>query len=293
MALFFLSADVEAGCALVEAWLASDATVDEAALAAARDGAHKESERANKQDSAIGGSPQWKERDAERLSLRRSGWLGCAVGNLCNAALKQPGWQNTAPVMDAASYALPGVSAQSLGQLRLRLLAEASSTAEPAPIARMKKRRGLPLHDVVACVGPDLAKHLKRLHARIDPEARTHQAGLRASLEAKGYRASAAVFAFDAVYGGLTVLDDDLPVLFGAYACLKSDAHGAPRGGRIDLVPVLFAPSDVIYFLDDEGGAWAQDTIEDEAAAPCATSGDTLVKQVLTKLTESQAGPAL
>jgi hypothetical protein len=72
--------------------------------------------------------------------------------------------------------------------------------------------------------------------------------------------------------------------LFGAHACLRSEAHAAPRGGKRKLVPVVYSPNDIIYFLDADGKAWAQDTIEESRATRYAESGRELVTQIVQQL---------
>jgi hypothetical protein len=120
-------------------------------------------------------------------------------------------------------------------------------------------------------------------------ELRATPAQLLTTCQARGYAVHAAVAAFEASYGGLVIPEargqapDDPRWLFGAHACLSSEAHVAPRGGDVArrLVPVIYSPNDVIYFLDGNGRGYAQDTIEERAAVLYAADGRALVTRVL------------
>lgn len=130
---------------------------------------------------------------------------------------------------------------------------------------------------------------LEMAGAAVEPEGRASEAQLLATCSQHGYELHAAVAAFEAEFGGLVMHDSpkranrDFAWLFGANACLASGAHAAPRGGKKTrgLVPVVYAPNDVIYFLDKRGRAYAQDTIEDPEAQPFAENGTALVSRIL------------
>jgi hypothetical protein len=111
-----------------------------------------------------------------------------------------------------------------------------------------------------------------------------------ALLRARGYTAHAAVLAFDRTYGGVLLgngpdddphADDDQDLL-GAYACLSTGGHDSPTDdeGR-GLVPVLYTANDCICYLDGDGGAWFEDTIEGPGPERYARDGDMLVARRL------------
>jgi len=54
----------------------------------------------------------------------------------------------------------------------------------------------------------------------------------------------------------------------------------------------VYSPNDVIYFLDADGRAWAQDTIEESSATPFADDGDALVLKLLQELRSFDAPEA-
>jgi hypothetical protein len=123
----------------------------------------------------------------------------------------------------------------------------------------------------------------------VDPAQRASKAQLLATCKQHGYVMHPAVAAFEAGFGGLVIPDSPKqkkngPVwLFGAHACLASGAHVAPRGGKKTraLVPVAYSPNDVVYFLDKQGRAFAQDTIEDVEAKPFAENGSALIARIM------------
>lgn len=102
---------------------------------------------------------------------------------------------------------------------------------------------------------------------------------LIALLAEKGYPAHEAVLAFDAQFGGLVLpeegedADSDVGITVGAFHCLANDGHSSPRGGRTDLVPIIYTANDCIVFLDADGAAHFQDTIEFAEATPMVDSG--------------------
>lgn len=130
---------------------------------------------------------------------------------------------------------------------------------------------------------------LKVAKGAVDPARRGTKAHLSAVCKTLAYPLHPSVVTFEAAFGGLVIANESKgkkggPVwLFGAHACLTSGAHVAPRGGskQRGLVPVAYSPNDVIYFLDKQGRAFAQDTIEDTEATPFADDGTALVTRVL------------
>jgi hypothetical protein len=136
-------------------------------------------------------------------------------------------------------------------------------------------------------------KLLKRRYARMNKDSRVDTAGLVATLKKYDYPFSDAVAHFEIAYGGLQMpeygaesdwyLTDEPIWLFGAQACLSCEAHLEARGGAKDqgLVPVVYSPNDVIYFLDRTGRGFAQDTIEDTQAIFFAANGRALLTRIL------------
>ncbi len=105
-----------------------------------------------------------------------------------------------------------------------------------------------------------------------------------------GYALHPSVMDFEAAFGGLVMPDEGEIVkngephwVFGTYACLSGGSHVAPRGGskQRGLVPVVYSPNDIVYFLDAQGKAYAQDTIEDTSAAPYAENATALICRIL------------
>ncbi len=148
---------------------------------------------------------------------------------------------------------------------------------------------------------------LKAARGTVEPARRGSKAQLLKTCKAHGYAMHPSVAAFEAAFGGLVIPDspkqkkNDPVWLFGAHACLVSEAHEAPRGGSKarGLVPVAYSPNDVVYFLDKQGRAYAQDTIEDPEAKPFADTGTALVARIMLYSAlfglgeSSQAIPAL
>ena len=125
--------------------------------------------------------------------------------------------------------------------------------------------------------------------AAVEPKRRASKAQLLTTCEQHGYALHPAVAAFEAEFGGLVIPDrpkqkkNDPVWLFGTHACLTSGAHVAPRGGKKTrgLVPVVYSPNDVVYFLDKQGRAYAQDTVEDAEAKPFADDGTALIARIM------------
>lgn len=131
---------------------------------------------------------------------------------------------------------------------------------------------------------------LQQQGGMIDPGFRGSQEQLESVCKQHNYPLHPAVLEFEATFGGLLLPDEGVSVdleephwLFGAYACLRSEAHVQPRGGSKarKLVPVVYSPNDVIYYLDADGKAFAQDTIEDLSAMPYAANATALVCRIL------------
>ncbi len=124
----------------------------------------------------------------------------------------------------------------------------------------------------------------------MDPDRRGSQERLEKVCIEHGYALHSAVIDFEAAFGGLVMPDEGRKVkrgepqwVFGTYACLSEGGHVAPRGGskRRDLVPVVYSPNDIVYFLDAQGSAYAQDTIEDTSAVLYAENATALVCRIL------------
>jgi hypothetical protein len=251
---------------LVESWL-TGAAVDAAALQAAADLAWQD------------GVPY-----AQREKDRSLSWARTAAGNLAWLAKNDRGWQESS-ILDAASYALSSLGVagvkdiDQLGVIRKAALKKAPKSApeKAAPVKRV---------DLSAFIGAAAQKRLAKRKPMFDAAQRGSEAELRALLNERGYVAHDAVIAFDARYGGLIVADspgeEGYDWLFGAYACLKSNAHTDPRG-KAGWVPVAYSPNDCIFYLDEKGAAWAIDTIEDTKASRYAKDGDAMMKRIFSE----------
>jgi len=148
---------------------------------------------------------------------------------------------------------------------------------------------GLASVDMALELPPVALTLLKAAGAVVEPAGRASKAQLLATCKQHGYVVHPSVAAFEAAFGGLVIPDrpkqkkNDPVWLFGAHVCLSSDAHAAPRGGKKarGLVPVVYSPNDVVYFLDKQGRAYAQDTIEEPEAKPFAENGSALVARIM------------
>jgi hypothetical protein len=123
-----------------------------------------------------------------------------------------------------------------------------------------------------------------------DPNLRGSQEYLGKMCTEQGYPLHPSVMDFEATFGGLVLPDDEAKVgqgepewFFGTFACLSGGGHVAPRGGGKGQkrVPVVYSPRDIVYFLDAQGCAYAQDTIEDTKAVLYASNGTALVCRIL------------
>lgn len=264
--------EARAALATVEAWLGGK-PVDAAALQAAADLSYQE------------GVPY-----AQREKDRPLTWLRTAAGSLAWLAKKDRGWQDGGTsLMEAAFYALsslgvPGLpDNQALETIRAAALAQA-----PAPKGGAKKPalKAKPV-DLSAHIGAAANKRLKKRSPVFDPESRGSEADLRALLSRKKYPVHDAVLAYDARYGGLVAADapgeEGMDWTFGAYACLRSNAHQDPRGEKADHVPIAYSPNDVIFYIDRKGVVWAIDTIEDERPVRFADTADAMMTRIFTE----------
>src|SRR3954471_16820826 len=130
---------------------------------------------------------------------------------------------------------------------------------------------------------------LKKRGGTIDAELRATRARLIKTCEDHKYPPHATVIAFEAAFGGLQIPDEGKVKkgepcwLFGTHACLTTGGHVAPRGGSKarKLVPVVYSPNDIIYYLDAQGRGYAEDTIEDPSAMFYADNGTSLVCRIV------------
>jgi hypothetical protein len=130
---------------------------------------------------------------------------------------------------------------------------------------------------------------LKKRGAVIDAKLRATQEQLTKTCSEQEYQPHAAVISFEAAFGGLLIpdgseMEQDEPCwIFGTHACLTTGGHTSPRGGieGHKLVPVVYSPNDIIYYLDEQGRGYAEDTIEDVSASPYAEDGTSLVCRIV------------
>jgi hypothetical protein len=130
---------------------------------------------------------------------------------------------------------------------------------------------------------------IKKQGGTLNKELRATRARLVKTCEEHRYPPHASVVAFEAAFGGLVIPDEGKKKkgepcwFFGTHACLTTGGHSDPRGGSKarKLVPVVYSPNDIIYYLDEQGRAYAQDTIEDSSAAFYANNGIALVCRIV------------
>jgi hypothetical protein len=130
---------------------------------------------------------------------------------------------------------------------------------------------------------------LKHRGGTIDAGLRATRARLIKTCGEHSYTPHASVISFDAAFGGLVIPEahkmkrGEPCWLFGTHACLTTGGHTVPRGGSKarKLVPVVYSPNDIIYYLDEQGQAYAQDTIADLSASFYADDGTSLVCRIL------------
>ena len=137
---------------------------------------------------------------------------------------------------------------------------------------------------------PAVAKSmLKKRGATTDTKLRATKAQLIKTCGEHGYKPHAAVIDFETAFGGMLIPDDgpkikkDEPVwLFGTHACVTTGGHASPgRGKKIKLVPVVNSPNDIIYYLDEQGRGYAEDTIEDASPVRYADNATSLVCRIV------------
>jgi hypothetical protein len=131
---------------------------------------------------------------------------------------------------------------------------------------------------------------LKKRGGTMDAGLRATRARLVKTCEEHRYPPHAPVIAFEAAFGGLIIPEDGRKIkkdepcwLFGTHACLTIGGHTNPRSGSKarKLVPVVCSPNDIIYYLDEKGRGYAEDTIEDVAASFYADDGTSLVCRIV------------
>ncbi len=130
---------------------------------------------------------------------------------------------------------------------------------------------------------------LKKQGGTVNSKLRATKTRLTKTCEEHRYPLHDSEIAFEAAFGGLMIPDEpkqkseDPCWLFGTHACLTSNTHTDPRGGSKarKLVPVVYSPNDIIYYLDEQGRAYAEDTIEDEKARLYADNGTSLVCRII------------
>jgi len=258
---------------LVEAWLTGK-EIDVAQLQSAADLSHEE-----------GVAYVKREKD------RALNWIRTAAGNLAWYAKKDRGWQNAdASILDAAVNAISSLGGDGNEEYKkFTAIHEKALANVPAAAASTKKKlpKVNPLStNLSAFIGAAANKSLAKLKPVFDLEGRGSEAELREILTKNGYPIHAAVIAYDARYGGLVTADspgeEGYDWLFGAYACLKSDAHSDPRGEKKDWVPVAYSPNDDIFFLDENGVAWVLDTIEG-GVNRFADDADSMMAKIFTR----------
>jgi hypothetical protein len=259
---------VRAALVLVERRVAGE-TISSEELSAARAVAHED------------GVPL-----ARREKDRVISWANTAVGNLAWMADKARGWKD-APrsILDGVEYSLSSLNVPGVRDRAALAKLYARELRRPhAPRASAPKKTTLKFENLTHEIGALAAARLKKLKPILEPSQRGTDATLAALLRERGYPVHDAVLAFERRYGGMIVADgpgeegDDW--IFGAFACLRSGAHEKAKGAAA-LVPVVYSPNDVIYYLDGHGAAFAEDTIEDPTAAPFASDGDRLVARIL------------
>lgn len=131
---------------------------------------------------------------------------------------------------------------------------------------------------------PVVKAMLKQRGAVVDTGLRASRARLIETCSKYRCKPHSSVIAFEAAFGGLLIPDgpkmkkDEPCWLFGAHACLSSEAH---VNSSRKLVPVVYSPNDIIYYLNEKGRGYAQDTIEDTRAYFYADNGKSLVCRIV------------
>lgn len=134
---------------------------------------------------------------------------------------------------------------------------------------------------------PVVALLLEKRGAVIDKKLRATKSQLIDIWRAQGYVPHATVISFESAFGGLLLPDSPKmkkgePVwLFGTFACLTEGGHSSPPGKAKKRVPVVNSPNDIIYYLDESGRAYAEDTIEDVSPVYYAADKTSLVSRIV------------
>lgn len=226
----------------------------------------------------------------QREKDRSLAWARDAAGNLAWFAKKDRGWEKAGQsVMDAALYTLSSLNLsgtkddKALQVIYKAALKEAAKL--PAKTAAKPAKEKNPAADFTALIGAAAMKRLAKRKPVFETKSRGDKTKLAALLKKAGYPNHACVNAFDTTYGGLVVADsageEGYDWLFGAYACLNSNAHKNPRGDKTSWVPVAYSPNDGIFYMDEKGAVWAIDTIAETKATRYAASGDAMMKRLL------------
>ncbi len=282
-----LSEPTRLAFACVERWLAGD-TVTKEELEDAREAAHQSrvAREQREQDDALV-------------------WANAAIGNLAWMTQKARGWKDgERTVLDAAvsmvsSLGVDGVACRERFEalrastferaLASNQLPKPPRSAPPLPGSQPRRVHG----ELEAFIGVVASARLSTLAAIFDPTRRGDDKALRDRMKTRHYTVYEPVLAFERRFGGLVMPnalgEEDAEWIFGTHACLSSEAHGDPRGGdahagargKRALIPVVYTPNDVVYFLDGHGAAWAQDTIEGGAAVRFAADGDRMVARII------------
>lgn len=210
---------------------------------------------------------------------RAVAWACTAIGNLCWMACRERGWTDASrTILDAASYALTsGVPTARAPLEALRERATAAAQGSPKNLRPpLSRPRGL------EHLGSIVTARMSRLGARVDPRLAGDPAALRAALAERLRPVYDAVLAFDARYGGIVMAEapgrEGCDWIFGGYACLTRGIGGGEASG---LVPIAASPNDNVYFLDEHGAAWGQDTLEDPEPVLCAPSGTAALARIV------------
>lgn len=133
-------------------------------------------------------------------------------------------------------------------------------------------------------LGPIALALLKKRHAkRTAPLA---PKDLKALLARTKRPCHAPALAFEKAYGGLSFTEagasrGDERFVVGPGACLSDADLDFTEAGAKGLVPVIWAPNDVAYFVDASGAGWAEDTIEDPAPVRVAADARAMLTRLL------------
>lgn len=210
---------------------------------------------------------------------RKRSWLASQASGVVWMAISKE--DHIDDVLRQLAYGLPGDDGDANDrQIRDWYAAALTPATKMKPrAAKISPAAKKKLELAARAIGADLPL------ARFDPKRTAPRARVEALIAKHGYPAHASVLEFEDRFGGIVLFEDergheDGLTLLGAFACLRSDGHVHPDGGRRDLVPVAYTPEDGIAFLDAAGKAYYQDTIEDEKAKAFAKDGAAAVKKL-------------